>query len=76
MKQDAAHDPECSQVEHFCEASYLKSLVHFPPLTVAVHCRLCNAEEPRVQSVQCGVWSVKCGVSSVKCKVWSVECKV
>ena len=24
-KQDAAHEPECSHVEHFCETSYLNS---------------------------------------------------
>ena len=43
-KQDAAHEPECSHVEHYCETSYLNSL-HFSPVTVPVHCRLWNAEE-------------------------------
>ena len=38
-KQDAAHEPECNHVEHFCETSYLNSLVHFPLVTVPVHCR-------------------------------------
>jgi hypothetical protein len=38
-KQDAAHEPECSHVEHYCETSYLNSL-HFSPVTVPVHCRL------------------------------------
>ena len=53
-KQDAAHEPECSHVEHFCETSYLNSL-HFSPVTVPVHCRLWNAEEGGVQSVECRV---------------------
>ena len=44
MKQDAAHEPECSHVEHYCETSDLNSL-HFPPVTVPVHCRLWNAKE-------------------------------
>ena len=46
-KQDAAHEPECSHVEHYCETSYLNSL-HFSPVTVPVQCRLWNAEEGRV----------------------------
>ena len=54
QEQDAAHEPECSHVEHFCETSYLNSL-HFSPVTVPVHCRLWNAEEGGVQSVECGV---------------------
>ena len=78
IKQDAAHEPECSHVcwwhrcqntwicnhaEHFSAIVYLNSLVHISPVT----------------SLQCRVWSVKCGVRSVecvKCRVWSVECKV
>ena len=63
-KQDATL--ECSHVEHFCETSYLNSLVHFSPVTLP---RLWNAEEGEVQRVECGVYSVK----SV---VWSVECGV
>ena len=55
QEQDAAHEPECSHVEHFCETRYLNSLVHFSPVTVPVHCRLWNAEEGGVQSVKCGV---------------------
>ena len=51
QNQDAA----CSPVEHFSETSYLDSLVHFSPVTVPVHCRLWNAEEGGVQSVECGV---------------------
>jgi len=43
-KQDAAHEPECSHVEHYCEIRYLNSL-DFSPVTVPVHCRLWNAEE-------------------------------
>ena len=54
-KQDAAHEPECSHVEHFCETNYLNSLVHFSPVTVPVHSRPWNAEEGGVQSVECGV---------------------
>ena len=53
-KQDAAHEPECNHAEHFCETSYLK-ILHFSPVTVPVHCRLWNAEEGGVQSVECGV---------------------
>ena len=49
-KQDAAHEPECSHVEHYCEIRYLNSL-DFSPVTVPVHCRLWNAEEGGVQSV-------------------------
>ena len=51
-KQDAAHEPECSHVDHFGETSYLNSL-HVSPATVPVHCRLRNAEEGGVQSVEC-----------------------
>jgi hypothetical protein len=60
-KQDAAHEPECSHVEHFCEKSYLNSLVHCCPVTVPVHGRLWNVEKGGVP---------KCG------DVWSEECKV
>ena len=49
-KQDAAHEPECSHVKHFCETSDLNSVVHFSPVTVPVHCRLRDPEEGRVQS--------------------------
>ena len=52
LKQDAAHEPECSHVERFCETSYLNSLVHFPQVTAPVHCRLWNAEGGGVQSVE------------------------
>ena len=55
QKQDAAHEPECSHVEHFGETSYLNNLVHFSPVTVPAHCRLWNAEEAGVQSVARGV---------------------
>ena len=41
-----------------CETTYLNSL-NFSPVAVPVHCRLWNAEESGVQSVECGVWSVK-----------------
>ena len=47
-KQDAAHEPECSHVEHLWETSYLNSL-HFSPITVPVRCRLLNGG---VQSVE------------------------
>ena len=68
MKQDAAHEPECSHGSHvkrFCEINYLNSLVHFSPVTLPVHCRLRNTEEGAVQSVGCeesGVLSVECSV--------------
>jgi len=52
IQQDAAHEPECSHVERFCETSCLDSLVHFSPVTVPVHCRLWNAEESGEQSVE------------------------
>ena len=55
VKQDAAHEPECSHVEPFSETSYLNSL-HVSPVTVPVnYCRLWNAEEGGVYSVECGV---------------------
>ena len=54
LKQDAAHEQECSHVEHFCETGYLNSL-HFSPVTASVHCRLWKAEEGGVQSVECRV---------------------
>ena len=47
-------NPECSHVEHLCEASYLNSL-DVSPVTVPVRCRLWNAQEGGVQSVECGV---------------------
>ena len=91
-KQDAAHEPECSHVQHFCNCkkNYLNSLVHVSHATVPVQCRLWNVEKGGVQSVECGVSSVECGVwsaqcrvpslnsrvKSVECKVWSVKCKV
>ena len=46
-KQDAAHEPECSHVEHFCETSYLNSL-HVSP------CRR-GWSAKRVWSVECKV---------------------
>ena len=55
-KQDAAHEPE---------TNYLNSLVHFPPVTVQVHCKLWNVEKGGVQSAECeesGVLSGKCSV--------------
>ena len=51
-KQNAAHEPECIHVKHFCETNYLNSLVHVSPVTVAVHCRLWNMEGGGVQSVE------------------------
>ena len=65
IKQDAAHEPECShvcswyrcrntwicsQAEHFSAIVYLNSLVHISPVT-SLQCGL--------ESVECGVWSVK-----------------
>ena len=67
-KKNAAHEPECSHVEHFCETRCLNSLVRFSPVTVPVHCRLWNPE-----GVKCKVRSVEC---SVNCRVWSVVCEV
>ena len=76
MKQDAAHEPKCSHVKHFCETSCLNSLVHFSPVTVPVHCKLWNVEGGGVQSVEreeSGVLSREC---NVECKVYSVRYKV
>ena len=66
---------ECSHVEHFCEISYLNSLVHFSPVTVPVHCNcgMRKRVECKVWSVE---WSVKCKLCSMECRVWSVECGV
>ena len=63
-----------SCVAHFCETSYLNSLVHFPPVTVQVHCRLWmwNGVECKAQSVK----KVECLLGNVVCRVWSVECEV
>ena len=63
-KQEATHEPECSHVEHFCETSYLNSLVHFSPGTVPVHCRLWKVEGCGVQSAGCE----ESGVLSGECK--------
>ena len=86
-KQDAAREPECTHVEHFCETNYLNSLVHCSPVAATVHCGLWNAEEGAVRSVQYAesvrakawrVWHGDCEVWSVECKVWveSVKCRV
>ena len=64
-EQDAAHEPECSHVEHLREASCLNSLVHVAPVTVPVHWRLWNAEEGGMQRVECE----ESGVSSGECSV-------
>ena len=55
FQQDAAHEPECTHVEHFCETSYINSLVHFFPVTVPLDCGI-------RQRVGCKVWSVECKV--------------
>ena len=73
-KRDAAHEPECSHVKHFCEISYLKSLVLFPlfPYHFTVDCGMWNG-------VECKVWNVKkvkCWVGNVVCRVWSGDCGV
>ena len=54
-KKDAAHEPQCSHVEHFCKTRYWNSLVHFSPVTVPVHCRPWDPEDGGVQSVEVGV---------------------
>ena len=59
LKQDAAHEPECSHVQHFCEKHIWTVLCIFPCYRAA---RLWNAEEGGVQSVEGRAWSVKCGV--------------
>ena len=55
----------CNKLFEQSATSYLNSLVHFAPVTVAVHCRLWNAKEGGVQSVgheESGVLSGKCSV--------------
>ena len=57
-KQDAGHEPKRNHVEHFCETSYLNRLVHVPPRTIQVHCRLWNvewggAQASSVKKVEC-----------------------
>ena len=61
QKHDAAHEPECSHVEHFCGTNYLN--VKYK--VWSVECKVWNAE--------CGDYSVKCKVWSVKCRVWMVQ---
>ena len=64
-KQDAAQEPECNHVKHFCETNDLNGLVHFSRVTVPVHCTLWNPKEGGVQSVGCeesGVLSGECSV--------------
>jgi hypothetical protein len=64
-KQDAANEPECSHVKHFCGTIFLNCLVHFSPVTVPVHCRLWNVEGGGMQSVECE----ECGELSGVCRV-------
>ena len=54
IKQDAAHEPECSHVKRFCETNYLKSLVHFSPVTYQ-----CTVDCGIRKRVECKVWGVK-----------------
>ena len=37
LKQDAAHEPECSHVQHFCEKIFEQSCTFFP-VTVPLDC--------------------------------------
>ena len=69
-KQDAAHEPECKHVEHFCETSYLNSLP-FPLLPYQ-----CTVDCGMQKRVECKVWTAECKVWSVECKVLSAGCKV
>ena len=41
-KHDAANEPECSHVEHFCETSYLNNT--FFPMRKKVECRVWSVE--------------------------------
>jgi len=85
-EQDAAHEPECSHIEHYCETSYLNNLVHYSllPYQCTVDCGMWKRVECKVCSVECRVWSVQSKlwsvvegkVWSVRCGVYSVECKV
>ena len=61
-KQDAAHEPECSYVEHFCVTSFSNSLVHFSPVTVLLDCGMRKRVGRKVWNLKCGVWSVVCKV--------------
>ena len=81
-QQEAAHEPECSHLEHFCEANQncLTSLVHVSPVTEPLECGMRKKVECQVllgrKSVECRVWNVKRGMWNVKCKAWNVECEV
>ena len=77
-KQGAAHEPECSHIEHFCETNYLNRLVFFPllPYQCTVDCGMRKRVECKVWRLACEVWSVECGVKSVNCGVWNVVCGV
>ena len=72
LKQNAAHEPECSHVKHFCETSDLNSLVHFSPVAVPVHCRLWNPEEGGVESVGCEGSGVLSGEPATQNDFWHV----
>lgn len=61
-KQD---EPKFNQVKHFCETSYLNSLVHFFPVAGPVRCRLWNVEGGGMQSAE----SEESGVLSGGCSV-------
>ena len=82
VKQDEAHEPECSHVclWYRCQntwlcshAQYLSAIVYLNSL---VHVSLVTRLQCGVESAECGVWSVECEVRSVECKVWSGECRV
>ena len=87
-KQDAAHEPECSHVKHFCETSYGTVLYIFPLLLCQcpvdcgtrkrVECKAWGVKKVEcwVRNVVCRVRSGGCGVRSVKCRVWIVKCKL
>jgi hypothetical protein len=58
-KPDAAHEPECNHVDHFCGKKCSNSIVDFPPVTVQVHCRRGVQSAAREES---GVLSGACSV--------------
>ena len=55
FKQDAAHEPECSHLEQFCETTSLNSLYMFRDYRISSLYRHCGMWKGAV----CKVWSVK-----------------
>jgi len=65
IKQDEAHEPECSHVCYWyrCQNTWLCSHAQYLSAIVClnslVHVSLVTSLQCGVESVECGVWSVK-----------------